>query len=277
MNDDEYRNPDIGRVAAEIEQAGQNARKFRRKDYWTPYPKQAAFIALSKRCRETALFAGNQLGKSDTRAFALATHLLGDYGQDWPGRVFNRPITALAASENLKMSRDILQTKLCGKPGQLGSGMLPKDSIISTAAARGEQDALDSIQVKHRHGISTCLFRTYNAGREALQGLTIDVGLLDEECDFDIYMEILARITATRGMLALTDRGFVTMGLADVPDDGHISPADRASIIEGYAPHQRDARVKGEPMLARARFTNARKKTSSKTTWQCTHCQSIGE
>jgi phage terminase large subunit-like protein len=49
------------------------------------------------------------------------------------------------------------------------------------------------------------VFRTYQAGRTALQGETLDVVWLDEEpAEYEAYAECLARITATGGMLLIT-------------------------------------------------------------------------
>jgi phage terminase large subunit-like protein len=113
-------------------------------------------------------------------------------------------------------------------------------------------------------------FRTYQAGQQALQGETLDLVWADEEpSDYAIYGELLARISATGGMLLITftplkgmseisarfrnefspDRTFVQMGIADVPAHGHIKPEDRERIIAGYPTHERDARARGEPML----------------------------
>ena len=53
-------------------------------------------------------------------------------------------------------------------------------------------------------GISTLRFRTYQAGRGALQGETLDIVLCDEEpADFAVYSELLSRVTATGGMLLI--------------------------------------------------------------------------
>jgi phage terminase large subunit-like protein len=147
------------------------------------------------------------------------------------------------------MVRDIMQKKLCGEPGNVeafGSGMIPKHLFVGEPIlARGEGNAYDTIQVRH----VSLRFRTYQAGRTALQGETLDVVRLDEEpADYEVYAECLARITATGGMLLITftllrgmseisiryreqyspDRTFVQMGIDDVPPEGHIRPEDRA-------------------------------------------------
>src|SRR3984957_18489419 len=123
---------ELGRVAAEIEAASVDAKRYRAKDFWTAYPRQAAFFATG-RFRERGLFAGTQLGKTECAAYELACHLTGEYPPDWPGRRFDRPVKAWAVGENLKMVRDIQQKKLFGEPGNVeafGSGMVPRDAIV---------------------------------------------------------------------------------------------------------------------------------------------------
>ncbi len=271
----EHQDVELGRLAAEIEAAGQEARRYRAKDWWRPYGKQSQFFATGLRFRERGLFAGTQLGKTECAAYEVACHLTGEYAPDWPGRKFTQPIKAWAVGDNLKMTRDIMQKKLCGEPGDVaafGSGMIPKHLFVGDPTlARGEGNAFDTVQVRHKSGgTSTLRFRTYQAGRMALQGETLNLVWADEEPEqFEVYSELLARISATGGMLMITftplrgmtgistrfreefspDRTYVQMGIDDVPAEGHIRPEDRARIIDGYPEHEREARSRGEPML----------------------------
>src|SRR5258708_388431 len=165
---------ELGRLAAEIEAASAEAKRYRAKDFWSPYPKQAQFFATGVRFRERGLFAGTQLGKTECAAFEMASHLTGEYPPDWPGRKFDAPVRAWAVGESQKMVRDIQQKKLCGEPGNVesfGSGMIPKDRFVGNPVlARGESNAYDTIQVRHKSGaISTLRFRTYQSGAMALQ------------------------------------------------------------------------------------------------------------
>ena len=274
MTNDEHQDVELGRIAAEIETAGQEAGVTRAKDWWQPYPKQMQFFATGLRFRERGLFAGTQLGKTECAAFEVSCHLTGEYPPDWPGRKFTQAIKAWAVGDNLKMTRDIMQKKLCGEPGDVaafGSGMIPKHLFVGfPTLARGEGNAFDTVQVRHKSGsTSTLRFRTYQAGRMALQGETLNVVWADEEPEqFEVYSELLARISATGGMLLITftplrddgtvapgsgrslaDRTYVQMGIDDVPSEGHILPQDRARIIDGYPEHEREARARGEPML----------------------------
>jgi phage terminase large subunit-like protein len=265
---------ELGRMAAEIEAASKDARRYKLLDFWRPYPKQREFFATGNK-RERGFFAGTQVGKTESAAFEMACHLSGLYPRDWPGRKWDRPIKAWSVGENLKMTRDIMQKKLCGEPGDVeafGSGMIPKHLFVGEPVlARGEGNSFDTIQVRHKSGgVSTLRFRTYQAGRTALQGETLDLVWCDEEPDlYEVYAELLARITATGGMVFITftplkgmtdvalryweehspDRTYTMMGIDDIPDDGHIPPAVRAAIIAGYPEHEREARSKGIPML----------------------------
>ena len=284
--------PEIGRVAAEIEAASQKSRRYRKMDFWRPYPKQQEFFAATLRHREVGFFAGSQIGKSDAGAILTAYNLTGLYPKGWPGRRFDHAIDAWAVAESLKAARDISQTKLVGLPGDkdsFGSGMISKHLFVGDPVlARGEGDAIDTIRVRHvSGGVSTLRFRTYQAGRQALQGATLHYLWLDEEPDdFQIYSECLSRISGTKGLLVITftpllgmsgisiryrqehspDRTFVQMGLDDVPPavedggggpdspPGHIPLAERQRIIDGYPEHEREARTRGEPMLGSGRI-----------------------
>jgi phage terminase large subunit-like protein len=274
---------ELGRMAAEIDAASAQRRRYRAKDWWRPYPKQAQFFETGLRHRERGMFAGTQLGKTESAAFEMSCHLTGEYPPDWPGRKFDRPVRAWAVGENQRMVRDIMQRKLCGEPGNVesfGSGMIPKDRFAGDPTlARGESNAYDAVQIRHASGgISILKFRTYQAGQMALQGETLDLVWLDEEpSDYSVYSECLARVSATGGFLMITftplkgmsdislryrnefspDRTFVQMGIDDVPADGHMKPEDRARIVAGYPEHEREARSRGEPMLGEGKVYTA--------------------
>jgi len=60
----------LRRMAAEIEAASVQQRRYRAKDWWTPYAKQLQFFATGIRFRERGLFAGTQLGKTESAALS---------------------------------------------------------------------------------------------------------------------------------------------------------------------------------------------------------------
>jgi phage terminase large subunit-like protein len=251
-------------------------KKYNRWAYFEPYEKQKAFFDLGAYYRERLLMAGNQVGKSEAGAFEVACHMTGRYPKDWKGRRFDRPVRCWIAGETSTAVRDIQQKKLCGEPGveaDYGSGLIPKECFADKPSlARGVTDAYDTIQVRHvSGGISVARFKSYEQGRAKFQGETLDFIWFDEEPDLSIYSEGLTRITATGGMVFMTftplkgmssvvsrflnehdeARAIVSMTIEDAK---HIPADERARIIAGYPAHEREARVKGVPMLGSGRI-----------------------
>ncbi|UQY83673.1 terminase large subunit domain-containing protein [Ralstonia pseudosolanacearum] len=260
----------LQQLARDLEELQRRQRE-NRLAYYGPYAKQREFHALGATRRERMFLAGNQLGKTFSGGAEMAMHLTGRYPDWWEGRRFTGQIRAWAAGITSESVRDTVQRILLGPLGQQGTGSIPKEAIIEVRNARGIPDAVDTILVRHKDGgTSQVTFKSYERGREKLQGETLDVIWLDEEPPEDIYSEALARIAARSGIVYLTatpllgmtqvvrrflneaspDRGHVTM---TIDDAAHITPEDRARIIAGYAPHEREARVKGIPMLGSGR------------------------
>ena len=160
--------------------------------------------------------------------------------------------------------------------------MIPKSAFAGKPTlGHGASDAFDTIQVKHRSGgLSILRFKSYEQGRQKFQGETLQFVWMDEEPDMDIYSECLTRTTATDGFVFVTftplkgrsdvviryldepspDRVVVTMTIDDVQ---HIAPENKQRIIASYPAHEREARVKGIPMLGSGRiFTYAEESIS---------------
>lgn len=251
-------------------EAAEHIRRFRKLDFYTPYPKQKEFHTAGATKRERLLMAGNQEGKTYCGAAECAIHMTGLYKPEWAGRIFERPTKGWICGESSVLVRDQPQSLLCGTPGveeDRGTGLIPKESLKDWSLARGVTDAFDTIQVANKFGgVSTATFKSYEQGRQKFQSATLDWLWLDEECDEEIYQECLARITATGGMLFMTftplkgrskvvirymdepspDRAIVHMKIEDAL---HIKSEDRQKIIDGYAPHEREARANGVPLL----------------------------
>lgn len=170
------------------------------------YPQHMQFFRETAKHKEVAFIAGNRTGKSEAIVYAATLFLTGRYPSWWEGRRFDKPVSILVAGENSKLVRDSIQAKFFGGSGEHGTGMIPKDLIIGTSSKAGTADAIDTVQVKHMHGVSTMGFGSYDAGREAFQATTRDVILLDEEPPMAIYTECLIRTMTTKGlvMAALT-------------------------------------------------------------------------
>ncbi len=238
---------------------------------YAPYPKQAAFHAAGAAHRERLFLAGNQLGKTTGGAAELAMHLTGAYPPWWTGRRWARAVNAWAGGPTAETTRDNVQRMLLGRPGESGTGMIPRAAIAETAAARGIADACDYVRVRHPSGGTSFLkFKSYDQGRLRWQGETVDYVWFDEEPPPEIYSEGLTRTNATGGLAVLTctpllgmtqvigrflttaspDRHVTQMTIDDAP---HYAPEERARIVASYAPHEREARTMGIPSLGAGR------------------------
>lgn len=238
------------------------------------YKKHLAFFEAGAKYRERAFIAANRIGKTESGGgFELVLHLTGLYPKWWTGRRFDRAVDTWAAGDTGKTVRDIVQAKLLGKPGEFGTGLIPKDVLIRTTPKHGIPDAVDTIYVRHASGgISQVVLKSFDQKRESFQGTEKDVVWLDEESPLDIYTECLLRTMTNSGLLMLTftpllglsetvmqflpggeiseyaegSRCVVMAGWDDVP---HLSEEAKKELLASIPPFQRDARSKGIPQL----------------------------
>lgn len=244
-------------------------KKFNQMDFYEPYPKQLEFFAQGVAHRERTFFAGNQLGKTTAGAFEATCHATGRYPSWWNGRRFDKPTRGWLCGPSNGALRDGAQQKLLGTARveeAFGTGMIPRDCLVETTSARGTPGSIDTIQVRHvSGGVSTISLKSYEQGREKFQSDTIDWFWADEEPPYDIYTELLARITATHGMGWITftpllgrtpvvdrflneenpSRAHVIMTFEEV---SHLTDEQRKEIWDSYPAHMREARTRGVPM-----------------------------
>lgn len=179
------------------------------------YPKHLEFFAAGAIHKERAAMAGNRVGKTEgIGAYECALHLTGEYPEWWVGRRFEEPVNCLAGGDTATTTRDILVTKLLGPREDRGTGMIPREALGKPVPAPGIRDHVDFVKVKHKRGLSTLQFRSYDQGREAWQGTERDIVWMDEEPPQPIYTEALMRTMTTKGMLICTFTPL--MGMTDV-------------------------------------------------------------
>src|SRR5215469_12881955 len=172
---------------------------------YKPYPKQAEFHQAGATHRERLLIAANQSGKSLAGGMECAMHATGRYPDWWRGRRFNKPTIGWGAGTTNETTRDTVQRILVGRPGQHGTGAIPKDAIVELVSARGTPDLLDSIKVMHvSGGVSVMGLKSYQRGRESFQGETLDYLWFDEEPPADIFTEGLTRTNVNQGPVWVT-------------------------------------------------------------------------
>ena len=245
---------------------------------YRPYPKQRAFHAMGKVKRERLFLAANRVGKTKSLSCEVACHMTGWYPPDWDGIRFDYPVRCGIGSKTAELTRDGAQRMLLGEFGKFGTGSIPKGNLLPDwKLSRGVPEAIDIFRVRHKSGgTSIAVLKSYKDGREAWQADEWDFAWLDEEPPEDIYSEALARTANTKSgnpgpmMLSLTpllgmsnvvtrfypdkghpDRGLVMMSLDEAE---HFDADARRKTIEGYLPHEREARTKGIPMLGSGRI-----------------------
>lgn len=166
----------------------------------TPYgidklPKHKAFFDAGLKYKVRATIAANRVGKSQMTTFEATCHATGIYPDWWKGIKYRRPVKIWACGISWGQVKEALLKKFYGPSGNPGTGLLPRDSIVATAAATGITGALESITVKHISGGNSVIsFKTYEQGIRAFQGAEVDFILLDEEPPFDIYNECYVRM-----------------------------------------------------------------------------------
>lgn len=236
---------------------------------YKPYSKQIEFHALGATKLERLLSAGNQFGKTYSGAAEMAFHLTGLYPDWWQGKLFNHPIRAWAGGPTAGTTREGIQTNLLGVAQAMGTGLIPAHLIKATTPLRGVADAIDTVTVEHvSGGVSTLTFKSYKQGRENWQAGTVHVVWFDEEPrDPELYIEGLARLTATKGIAYLTftplqgmisvakdffpqpktpERSLTRMTVDECP---HVTPADVEVIKRRYPEYTWPARLYGLPVL----------------------------
>ena len=122
--------------------------------------------------------AGNQLGKTLAGGFEAAMHATGRYPEWWQGKRFDGPTIGWACGVTGEVVRDTVQRVLVGRPGQTGTGAIPKDAIAELVSARGIPDLLDGIKVNHVSGGQSVIgLKSYLSGREKIPGRDVELGL----------------------------------------------------------------------------------------------------
>jgi phage terminase large subunit-like protein len=195
----------------------------------------------------------------------------GRYPDWWKGKRFDKPTVGWVAGITGETVRDTVQRVLLGRTGEHGHGAIPKDALADLVPSRGVPELIDLIRVRHMSGgLSTIGLKSYEKGREKFQGETLDYVWCDEEPPPDVYSEALTRTNTTSGPVWITftplqgmsevvrrflnekssDRTYVTMTIDDAL---HFTDEQRTQIIASYQPHEREARVKGIPVLGSGR------------------------
>ena len=246
------------------------------------YPKHVSFF--TQPTRQRLYIGGNRTGKSTSGAYETALHLTGLYPDWWErlgGWIFKKPVNIWAAGDTNESTRDVIQKELLGEVSGVkngkrwvsGEGMIPYHLIEGIKWKQGVSDLVDYVVVRHASGgMSRVGLKTYAQGRKAFQGTAKDFVWFDEEPPRDVYSEAMTRTATTDGKIITTFTplsGASEMVLSFLPDghvveynDGtrtvvnmtwdetpHLTVEAKNELLQGYSPHERDARIRGLPSL----------------------------
>lgn len=174
-----------------------------RRELYRPHQE---FFTAGKTYRERLMLAANRIGKTEgIGGYEVVRHMIGEYPPWWNGRVFLKPPTVWIAGDTSHTVREILQNKLLGPVTNIGSGLLPRRSLLRTTPKRGNPDSIQDFYVRHSSGgVSVATFKSYDQGFASFQGADKDIIWLDEEPDLNIYTECLTRTMTTNGIVICT-------------------------------------------------------------------------
>ncbi|MCP5005389.1 MAG: terminase [Planctomycetes bacterium] len=243
---------------------------------YKPYPFQLNFHNVKDRkgeyARQKFLQAANKIGKTYSAAAEVAWHATGNYPSYYEGIRLKSPKTIQASGVTNETTRKICQAELCGDPEDpeaLGTGSLPKSSILDTNRKPGIPNAFESVVVRHKLGHKVVIsFVAYEAGFKKFMGVANDVTWLDEEPPADIWSQVLRSQFAKTDTITLVtftpeegNTQFVTqindalvdgqgLIMATWEDAPHIAdvPGRMALLLSQLSPHERDMRSKGIPL-----------------------------
>jgi phage terminase large subunit-like protein len=277
MTDDTPDPQAVIKLARQTLSSSERRKKYRRIDFmgqsfW--YATQLAFFAAgSSDVHQRLIYGGNQTGKTLSAGFEVALHATGAYPDWWTGKRFDKPLRIWVVGESAQLVRDTIQKKLCGDD-EIGTGAIPLEAFgRKPIMVPGGTGAIDTMFVTHQtdgitDGTTTISFKSYEQQRQKLQGESVDIVWCDEKPSEEIYSELLARTSATDGIIIVSftpvgvggASGLTYKFLSEPSSDRavfrirseevrHISGARREELSESYSDAERETRIEGTPQL----------------------------
>ena len=239
---------------------------------YEPYAKQREFHNAGSTKRERCFLAANQSGKTLSAGMEAAYHATGLYPDWWEGRRFAGATRGWVAGTSAEGTRDTVQRILLGEGTDYGTGTIPKSCLKEVKQSRGVTGAVGQVFIHHKSGGTSYIgVRTYEQPIDRWAGESLHWLWCDEEPPAAHYSEGLTRLNARQGiafstltpLLGMTkfvmmfyphantlDRNLTMMTIDDV---GHYTENEKEQILASYSPHEREARIRGIPMLGSGR------------------------
>jgi len=247
--------------------------------YFRPFEHQRRFFNTGTSERR-GILAANRIGKTVSTCFETACHLTGRYPDWWTGRRFDKPITAMVAGEGWSQVALVLQAELLGTndiklKDSVGTGAIPRDDIVFETI-RADGPNCIGVEIRHVTGAkSYLLFANYTQEVRQMQGFKLNLAVFDEQPPDDFFSEIVTRTATTQGQVLCSftplkglnglvskfwnyEEGYehIRVSWDDVPEydpwgEPFLLNATRQQLMRDYLPHERDARVKGIPIMGK--------------------------
>jgi len=247
--------------------------------YFRPFEHQKKFFATGNSDRR-GILAANRIGKTVSTCFETAMHLTGQYPSWWEGKRFDKPVTAMVAGEGWSQVALVLQNELLGTndvkiKNNIGTGAIPRDAIVSDTMRSDGANCI-GLEIRHTSGTNSyLLFANYTQEVRQMQGFKLNLAVFDEQPPDDFFSEIVTRTATTQGQVLCSftplkglnglvskfwnhEEGYshIRVSWDDVPyDDPWGEPfllkETRQQLERDYLPHERDARVKGIPIMGK--------------------------
>lgn len=248
--------------------------------WFRPFKYQVKFFETGKQSTRRGLIAANRSGKTIASVYETAYHLTGRYPDGWKGKVWDKPIIAMATGESWEQVAKALQSKLLGcddikQSYKLGTGAIPRETIDEKSIRSDGANVL-SIEVWHKSGGKSKLyFSNYTQQVRNLQGYELDLVVLDEQPPDEIFSELVTRtaarngqvicsFTPLKGMSGLVRKfwdnvegySHVRVTWDDVPYENEwgepfFTKTEREQLARDFMPWERECRMNGIPLIGK--------------------------
>lgn len=217
--------------------------------HYHPHPKQLEFHRSLK--RNKWFFGGNRSGKTTSGAIDVISWGIGEY-PDYLSELglkppFQPPIDVWVVSLDFPTSKDVVQPKI--------REWLPKRYIHKWTTTPGNY----SLQLTNGTNYQ---FKSCDAGWEKFQGTAKHIIWFDEEPDWNVYQECLARLvdykgyiigtmTPLHGLTWVFDEIYDKQGddidviTAEIYDNPHLDPKEIKRLEGAYSDEEKEARLHG--------------------------------
>lgn len=190
------------------------------------------------------VFGGNRSGKTELGAGIVAEYL---------EKGFSNQI--MCSTVDYKLSVAVQQTKI---------SKLMRSSAIEYGQFNPVRGYTNDV-ILMKNG-SKCIFRSYQQGREAVQGMDLDLVWWDEEGPWDFFQECLARLTDRDGVFLLTftslsgftrlvnflwdsNNDLIESSVLSILDNPFIPQSAKDNYLATVDPDEIESRVYGKPHL----------------------------